>query len=52
LLECADDGPHRFFRGILEALRRAGVGDPVASLKVQPREDVEPVVPALVNALE
>jgi LuxR family maltose regulon positive regulatory protein len=51
-LDNADGDPHRFFRGTLEALRRAGVGDPVASLKVQPREDVEPVVPALVNALE
>jgi LuxR family transcriptional regulator, maltose regulon positive regulatory protein len=52
LLEHADGDPYRFFRGVLEALRRAGVGDPVASLKVQPREDVEPVVPALVNALD
>jgi LuxR family maltose regulon positive regulatory protein len=51
-LDPADSDRRRFWRGALEALRRAGVGDPIASLEVHPGLDPDLVLPALVNALE
>jgi LuxR family transcriptional regulator, maltose regulon positive regulatory protein len=50
-LDAVDGDRRRFWRGVLEALRRAGVGDPLASLAVHPTEPVDVVLPALVNAL-
>jgi LuxR family transcriptional regulator, maltose regulon positive regulatory protein len=50
-LDATDADRRRFWRGVLEALRRAGLGEPVASLAVHPGEAVDVVLPALVNAL-
>ncbi len=51
-LDPGDGERRRFWRGVLEALRRAGVGGPIDSLEVQPAEDVDQVLPVIVNALE
>jgi LuxR family transcriptional regulator, maltose regulon positive regulatory protein len=51
-LDPVDRDRRRFWRGVLEALRRADLGDPVDALEVQPSEDSELVLPALINALE
>ena len=51
-LESLDRDRRRFWRGVLEALARAGAPGPVASLTVHPSESVDLVVPELVNALE
>ena len=51
-LEGLDRDRRRFWRGVLEALSRAGAPEPVASLTVHPTESVDLVVPELVNALE
>jgi LuxR family maltose regulon positive regulatory protein len=51
-LEPADGERRRFLRGLLEAIRRAGVGDPLASVAVHPSEPVDLIWPALVNGLE
>jgi LuxR family maltose regulon positive regulatory protein len=51
-LDPSDRERRRFWRGLLEALRRADLGDPIDALQVQPSEDGELVLPALVNALE
>jgi LuxR family transcriptional regulator, maltose regulon positive regulatory protein len=51
-LDPGDGERRRFWRGVLEALRRAGVGEPIASLEVQPSEGVGQVLPVLINALE
>jgi LuxR family maltose regulon positive regulatory protein len=51
-LDPADGERRRFWRGVLEALRRAGLGEPIDALEVQPSEDGDVVLPAVVNALE
>jgi LuxR family maltose regulon positive regulatory protein len=51
-LEPADGERRRFLRGLLEAIRRAGVGDPLASVAVHPSESVDLIWPAIVNGLE
>jgi LuxR family transcriptional regulator, maltose regulon positive regulatory protein len=51
-LDPVDDDRRRFWRGVLEALRRANLGEPIDALMVQPDDDAELVLPALVNALE
>ena len=51
-LEPADGERRRFLRGLLEAIRRAGIGDPLASVAVHPRESVDLIWPAIVNGLE
>ncbi len=49
----ADDGDRRrFWRGMLEALQRAGIGEPLASLAVHPEDGPDLILPALVNALD
>jgi LuxR family maltose regulon positive regulatory protein len=51
-LDPLDADRRRFWRGVLEALRRAGLRGPVAELEVQPSDDGDLILPALVNALE
>src|SRR5215212_8894721 len=51
-LDPADRDPRRFWRGVMEALRRAGVGEPAASLEVHPSGARDLLLPALVDALE
>jgi LuxR family maltose regulon positive regulatory protein len=51
-LDPVDGEPHRFWRGVLEALRRTGVGDPVESLAVHPSEDVAELLPGIEQALD
>ena len=50
-LDPVDADRRRFWRGVLEALRRAGLRGPVTELEVQPSEDADLILPALVNAL-
>src|SRR3954447_17889888 len=51
-LDPGDGERRRFWRGVLEALRRAGVGDPIDSLEVQPGDGADQFLPVLVNALQ
>jgi LuxR family transcriptional regulator, maltose regulon positive regulatory protein len=50
-LDAADGSPRRFWAGVLQALRAAGVGEPIRSLEVPPREGSHAIVPALVAGL-
>jgi LuxR family maltose regulon positive regulatory protein len=50
-LDVADSDRHRFWSGVLHALARARVPEPVASLTAHPAESIDLIVPALVNAL-
>jgi LuxR family maltose regulon positive regulatory protein len=51
-LDPSDGERRRFWRGVLEALRRAGLGDPIDSLEVQPDADADVLLPVLAEALE
>jgi LuxR family maltose regulon positive regulatory protein len=51
-LDPIDADRRRFWRSVLAALQRAGLDGPVAELEVQPSDDADLILPALVNALE
>ena len=51
-LDAVDADRRRFWRGVLEALRRAGAGTAVDALALPSAESADPVIAALVNALE
>jgi LuxR family maltose regulon positive regulatory protein len=50
-LDRGDSDRRRFWRAVLEALKRGGAPEPVASLSSHPSETVEQVIAALINAL-
>ena len=50
-LDRGDADRRRFWRAVLEALKRGGAPEPVASLSFHPSETVELVIAVLVNAL-
>jgi LuxR family maltose regulon positive regulatory protein len=51
-LDAGDRDRRRFWRGVLEALARAGAPEPVASLARHPTHSADRLLPELVNALE
>ena len=51
-LDAADAERRRFWRAVLEALRRAGAGDAVAALAAHPQGRVDRLMGALTTALE
>ena len=50
-LDPGDGDRRRFWRAVVEALKRGGAPEPVASLAFHPSETVELMIPVLINAL-